>query len=89
MQTQCNLDQREFESYDGYKVVAGFDGGAVTSDAGARLLRHLDRSSACDPEPKIDPAGICDNDLKTLKIFKSTVVNTYAGRGPATKSIYE
>lgn len=43
MQAQCILDPLEFEGFDGPKVVAGFDGGAITSDAGALLLRHVDR----------------------------------------------
>ena|SRR5688572_8887756 len=44
MQTDCISGQLEFEDSDGHKVVAGFDGGAITSDAGALLLRHIDRS---------------------------------------------
>ena len=43
MQTQCISDQLEFEGFDGRRVVAGFDGGLVTSDAGALLLREADR----------------------------------------------
>jgi hypothetical protein len=42
MQTDCISGQLEFEGFDGHKVVAGFDGGAITSDAGALLLRHVD-----------------------------------------------
>src|SRR5262249_47960163 len=42
MHTHCTSDQLEFEGFDGHKVVAGFDGGAITSDAGALLLRHVD-----------------------------------------------
>jgi len=44
MPTQCIFDQLEFEGLEGRKVVAGFDGGAITSDAGALLLRHTDRA---------------------------------------------
>jgi hypothetical protein len=44
MPTQCISDQLDFEGFDGHKVVAGFDGGAITSDAGALLLRHTDRA---------------------------------------------
>jgi hypothetical protein len=43
MPTQCISDQLEFEGFDGRRVVAAFDGGAVTSDAGALLLRETDR----------------------------------------------
>jgi len=42
MPTHCISAQLEFEGFDGHKVVAGFDGGAITSDAGALLLRHVD-----------------------------------------------
>lgn len=35
MQTHCISDQLECEGFDDHKVVAGFDGGAITSDAGA------------------------------------------------------
>lgn len=42
MQTDCISAQLEFKGLDGHKVVAGFDGGAITSDAGALLLRHVD-----------------------------------------------
>lgn len=44
MQTHCISSQLEFEGFDGRKVVAGFDGGAITSDAGALLLRHVDKA---------------------------------------------
>lgn len=33
MQTHCNSDQFEFEGFDRRKIVAAFDGGAITSDA--------------------------------------------------------
>ncbi len=46
MQTQCISDQYEFEGFEGRKVVAAFDGGAMTSDAGALLLRHTDKAIA-------------------------------------------
>ena len=44
MQTQCSADQFEFEGFAGRRVVAAFDGGALTSDAGALLLREADRA---------------------------------------------
>ena len=43
MQTQCNARQFEFEAIRGRSVVAAFDGGVVSSDAGALLLSRLDR----------------------------------------------
>ena len=44
MQAECISGQLEFEGFDGRRVVAAFDGGAVTSDAGALLLRETDRA---------------------------------------------
>ena len=44
MQTECIAGQLEFEGFDGRRVVAAFDGGAVTSDAGALLLRETDQA---------------------------------------------
>jgi hypothetical protein len=41
--TQCTQDSFEFEAHFSREVVARFDGGAVTSDAGALLLREVDR----------------------------------------------
>jgi hypothetical protein len=43
MQRQCISEQLRFEGFDGRRVEAAFDGGAVTSDAGALLLRETDR----------------------------------------------
>ena len=44
MPTECTTAQFEFEGFERRWVVAAFDGGALTSDAGALLLRHTDRA---------------------------------------------
>ena len=44
MQTHCISEQLEFEGFDGRKVVAAFDGGAITSNASAVLLRRTDKA---------------------------------------------
>jgi Transposase DDE domain group 1 len=44
MQTECSADLFGFAAVDGRKVVGGFDGGAITSDAGALLLGAADRA---------------------------------------------
>ena len=44
MQTECISAQLEFEGFGKRRVVAGFDGGAITSDAGFLLLRETDRA---------------------------------------------
>src|SRR3954464_1188176 len=43
MPTQCNPELFDFARADGRAVVASFDGGAITSDAGALLLGATDR----------------------------------------------
>jgi len=42
MQTDCNAKLFEFEAVERKSVVAGFDGGAITSNAGALLLGQVD-----------------------------------------------
>jgi Transposase DDE domain group 1 len=43
VQTECSQDSFEFASLGNRKVTAAFDGGAITSNAGALLLREADR----------------------------------------------
>ena len=44
MPTDCISPQLAFEAFEGRQVVGGFDGGAVTSNGGAVLLREADRA---------------------------------------------
>jgi Transposase DDE domain group 1 len=44
MPTECSVAQLEFGVVEGRRVVAAFDGGAVTSDAGALLLGATDKA---------------------------------------------
>ncbi len=44
MPTECSPSQLAFGTVDGRSVVAGFDGGAMTTDAGALLLGATDRA---------------------------------------------
>ena len=44
MPTDCTPSLFEFPPVEGRHVVAGFDGGAITSDAGAMLLGQTDRA---------------------------------------------
>ena len=43
MPTECSASLFEFAPVEGRRVVASFDGGAITSDAGALLLGQTDR----------------------------------------------
>ena len=44
MRTECSADLFGFAAVEGREVVGGFDGGAITSDAGALLLGAADRA---------------------------------------------
>jgi Transposase DDE domain group 1 len=44
MPTQCNAEQLEFSCVERRRVVAAFDGGRVSSDAGALLLQRADQA---------------------------------------------
>ena len=44
MPTQCNAEQLQFSCVERRRVVAGFDGGMVSSDAGALLLGRADEA---------------------------------------------
>jgi hypothetical protein len=44
MPTQCSAEQLEFSCVEGRRVVAAFDGGTVSSDAGALLLGRTDQA---------------------------------------------
>lgn len=59
--TECNRQPALFSSLKSQKIVANFDGGRLTSDAGGLLLREADRQlglirrlAACIPDPR-DP----------------------------------
>jgi hypothetical protein len=63
MQTQCNPAQYEFSGIGRRSVVAGFDGGRVSSDAGALLLKKADeavdllrRLGACFQDDRLQEA---------------------------------
>ena len=43
MPTECSAELFEFAPVEGRKVVGSFDGGTITSNAGALLLGQLDR----------------------------------------------
>jgi hypothetical protein len=71
MPTQCISEPLHFEGFDGRRVEVAFDGGAVTSDAGALLLREtdrviglIDRVAACFRDGR-DPVRVVHS-LKTL-----------------------
>ena len=71
MRTDCNSKTIQFTSLGRQNVVAGFDGGRITSDAGVLLLREIarkmklfERLAGCLPDPR-DPAMI-EHDQSTM-----------------------
>jgi hypothetical protein len=71
MPTQCNAEQLEFAGVGRRRVVAAFDGGHVTSDAGALLLKQtdeaiglVDRLAACFYDGRLQP--LVEHTTRTL-----------------------
>jgi Transposase DDE domain group 1 len=71
MPTECLPTLFEFPAVEGRQVVAGFDGGAITTDAGALLLGQTDRAirlterfAACFTDTR--SAGLVEHQVETL-----------------------
>lgn len=71
MPTQCNAKSFEFARVESRRVVASFDGGAVTSDAGSLLLGATDRAiglverfAGCFADHR--RADLIEHDVRTL-----------------------
>ncbi len=71
MQTECSTALGGFQPVDGRAVVAAFDGGTVTSDAGALLLGRadaavglVDRFAACFTDGRA--RHLVEHDVRTL-----------------------
>jgi hypothetical protein len=68
MQTDCIPDLFGFEAVDGRPVVAAFDGGSITSDAGALLLGATDRAIGL-----IDRFAGCFHDARRPELIEHEV----------------
>jgi Transposase DDE domain group 1 len=68
MPTQCSADLFGFAPVEGRRVVAGFDGGRMTSDAGALLLGATDRAIGL-----IDRFAECFADSRAPELIEHTV----------------
>jgi hypothetical protein len=71
MPTQCNAEQLQFSCVERRRVVAAFDGGTVSSDAGALLLGKadaalglIDRLAACFTDSRAP--GAIEHTVRTL-----------------------
>ena len=68
MQTECSPTLFEFEPVERHMVVAGFDGGIITSDAGGLLLGRLDRGLGL-----IRRMASCFTDRRDPRLLEHTV----------------
>lgn len=68
MQTQCTAEQLEFGCVERRRVVAAFDGGRVTSDAGALLLKRTDEAIRL-----IDRVADCFSDARKPWLVEHSV----------------
>ena len=74
MQTECSPRLFEFEPVEGRRVVADFDGGAMTSEAGALLLGGVDKAIGL-----VERVAKCFVDLRDPKLVEHSVA-TLAGQ---------
>jgi Transposase DDE domain group 1 len=75
MQTKCSADLFEFASVGRREVVGSFDGGAITSDAGALLLRATDRKIGV-----IDRLAKCFIDQRDQDLIEHSVATLVGQR---------
>ena len=75
MPTDCNTSPLEFEGLGSRKVTASFDGGAITSNAGALLLRQTDRVIGLSRQ-----AAACFRDARSQEDIEHTLETLVAQR---------
>ncbi len=75
MPTECTPELFEFEPIEGRKVVAAFDGGAITSDAGALLLGATDRAINM-----MQRFAACFDDVRRPELIEHKVVTLVGQR---------
>ena len=75
MPTECSQDSLDFASLGGRKVTAAFDGGAITSNAGALLLREADRAMGLSRQ-----AGACFRDGRRQDRIEHSIETLLAQR---------
>ena len=69
MPTECSLDLFGFAPVEGREVVAAFDAGSITSDAGALLLGATDRAIKM-----MDRFASCFHDVRRQELIEHEVV---------------
>ncbi len=68
MVTECNAEQLEFDSLGRREVVAKFDGGQISSDGGAVLLREVERRTGI-----LERFSQCFTDYRDPELIEHTV----------------
>ncbi len=84
MLTQCSQDSFDLGTVAGRQVVACFDGGSITSDAGALLLGATDKAVRL-----VSRFAACFNDRRSPELIehtKETMVGQRVFGLPATHS---
>src|SRR5712691_4842144 len=84
MPTECSPDFLGFEPVEGRAVVAAFDAGAITSDAGALLLGATDRAIGM-----MDRLASCFHDVRCPQLIEHEVVTLVGQRVFAIALGYE
>jgi hypothetical protein len=74
MQTECSADLFGFARVEGRAVVAAFDGGKITSDAGGLLLGAADRAVGL-----IDRFARCFRDRRSAELIGPSLGSMAAG----------
>jgi hypothetical protein len=59
MQTECIRDMFGFEAVEGRQVIAAFDGGAITSDAGLSNAQSVDQRMRLGMRSLLSPTATC------------------------------
>jgi len=75
MTTECNQSSFEFHSLNQRKVIAKFDGGNITSDAGILLLREVEKRTGL-----IAGLAGCFSDYRDARFVEHTVEELLAQR---------
>lgn len=75
MPTECSADLFGFAPVEGREVVAAFDGGAISSDAGALLLGAADRAINL-----MDRLASCFHDVRRPELIEHKVVTLVSQR---------
>ena len=84
METECNTAYLDFPMVGRRELVAGFDGGDITSDGGALLLRKVEQLTGV-----IRQFAACFADFRNPRLIEHTVEELVAQRVYALALGYE